>query len=190
MGVKTKLISRGNCAVLSHSVVSDSFWLHALSNPPGSSVHGDSPGKNTGVSCHALLQGIFPTQGSNPSLPHCRQILYHLNHQGSPRILEWVDYPFFRGSSWSRNSGSPAKQTDSLPSEPPGKTKRVKFNCVLKCLAYEDLINSALAKSSCEGVQDCPDSGLRGDRRSDWSEFLTRILLAGERDHPTSSGAF
>jgi len=45
---------------------------------------GDSPGKNTGVGCHALLQGIFPTQGSNPALPHCRQILHHLSHQGSP----------------------------------------------------------------------------------------------------------
>ena len=53
-------------------------------SPPGSSVHGDSPGKNTGVGCHALLQGIFPTQGSNPGLPHCRQILYHLSQQGSP----------------------------------------------------------------------------------------------------------
>ena len=57
-------------------------------SPPGSSIHGDSPGKNTGVGCHALLQGIFPTQGSNPGLPHCRQIRYHLSHQGSPRILE------------------------------------------------------------------------------------------------------
>ena len=44
----------------------------------------DSPGKNTGVGCHALLQGIFPTRGSNPSLPHRRRILYHLSHQGSP----------------------------------------------------------------------------------------------------------
>ena len=52
--------------------------------PPGSSVHGDSPGKNTGVGCHALLQGIFPTQGLNLSLPHCRQILYSLSHQGGP----------------------------------------------------------------------------------------------------------
>jgi len=43
-------------------------------SPLGSSVHGDSPGKNTGVSCYALLQGIFPTQGSNPGLPHCRHI--------------------------------------------------------------------------------------------------------------------
>ena len=69
----------------------------------GSSVHGDSPGKNTGVSCHALFQGIFPTQGSNSGLPHCRRILYWLNHQGSPRILEWVAYPFFRQTSWPRN---------------------------------------------------------------------------------------
>ena len=51
---------------------------------PGSSVHGDSPGKNIGEGCHSLLQGIFPTQGLNPGLPHCRWILYHLSHQGSP----------------------------------------------------------------------------------------------------------
>ena len=43
---------------------------------PGSSVHGDPPGKNTGVGCHALLQGIFPTQGSNPGLLHCRRIFF------------------------------------------------------------------------------------------------------------------
>ena len=69
----------------------------------GSSVHGDSPGKNTGVGCHALLQGIFPTQGTNPGLPHYRWIFYHLSHQGSPWILEWVAYLFSRGSSWPRN---------------------------------------------------------------------------------------
>ena len=51
-------------------------------SPQSSSVHGDSPGKNTGVGCHALLQGIFLTQGLNPGLPHCRWILYHLSHQG------------------------------------------------------------------------------------------------------------
>ena len=72
-------------------------------SPPGSSVHGNSPGKNTGVGCHALLQQIFPTQGSNPSLPICRQILYQLSHQGSPRILEWVAYPFSRGTSQPRD---------------------------------------------------------------------------------------
>ena len=72
-------------------------------SPPGSSVHGDSLGKNTGISCHALLQGIFPTQGSNSGVPHCRWILYHLSHQGSPRILEWVDYCFSRGTYQPRN---------------------------------------------------------------------------------------
>ena len=53
-------------------------------SPPGSSVHGDSPGKNIWMGCHALLQGIFLTQGLNPGLPHWRWILYHLSHQGSP----------------------------------------------------------------------------------------------------------
>ena len=50
-----------------------------------------------------LLQGIFPAQGSNPGLPHCGQILYQLSHKGSPRTLEWVAYPFSRGSSRPRN---------------------------------------------------------------------------------------
>ena len=68
---------------LSCSLVSDSLRPHGLYSLPGSFVHGDSPGKNTGVGCHALLQGIFPTQGLNPGLLHCRQILYHLSHQGS-----------------------------------------------------------------------------------------------------------
>ena len=52
-------------------------------NLPGSSIQRDPPGKNTRVSCHALLQGIFPTQGSNPGLLHSRWILYCLSHQGS-----------------------------------------------------------------------------------------------------------
>ena len=56
-----------------------------------------------GMGCHSLLQGIFLTQGLNPGLPHCRQILYQLSHQGSPRILEWVAYFFFSGSSRLRN---------------------------------------------------------------------------------------
>ena len=50
-----------------------------------------------------LLQGIFPTQGSNLGLPHCRRILHQLSHKGIPRILEWVAYPFSRGSSQPRD---------------------------------------------------------------------------------------
>ena len=77
------------CAVLSPSVLPNSPtpWTCSLQ---GSSVHGDSPGKNTGVGCHVLLQGIFPTQGLNPGLPHSRWILYCLSPQGSP--LTWNHY--------------------------------------------------------------------------------------------------
>ena len=63
----------------------------------------NSPGRNTGVGRCPLLQGIFPTQGSNPGFPHCGKIFYQLSHKGSPRILEWVAYPFSGGSSWPRN---------------------------------------------------------------------------------------
>ena len=59
--------------------------------------------KNTGVGSLSFLRSIFPTQGSNPGLPHCRQILYQLSHKGSPRILEWMAYPFSSGSSQPRN---------------------------------------------------------------------------------------
>ena len=76
----------------SRSVVSDSLQPHGLYSP------GNSPGQNTGVGSLSLLQGIFPTQGSNRGLPHCRWILYQMSHKGSPRILEWAAYPFSNGS--------------------------------------------------------------------------------------------
>ena len=62
-------------------------------SPPGSSVCGDSPGKNTGVGCHALLQGVFPTQGSNPGLPHCRWILLLTEPPG--KSFSWYLVLFF-----------------------------------------------------------------------------------------------
>ena len=65
-----------------------SLWNPMDCSLPGFFVHGGTPGKNTGVGCHALLQGIFPTQGSKPGLPHCRQILYQLSHQGSPFVCK------------------------------------------------------------------------------------------------------
>ena len=81
----------------SRSVVSDSLQPRGLYSP------WNSPGQNTGMGSLSLLQGIFPTQISNPSLPHCEQILYQLSHKESPRILEWVAYPFSSGSSRPRN---------------------------------------------------------------------------------------
>ena len=58
--------------------------------------------QETGVGRYSILQGIFPTQGLNPGLPHCRWVLYQLSHQESP-ILEWLAYPFSSGSFWPRN---------------------------------------------------------------------------------------
>ena len=81
----------------SQSVVSDSLRPHGLYSP------WNSLGQNTGVGSPFLLQGIFPTQRSNPCLSHCRRILYQLSHLGSLRILEWVAYPFSSRSSWTRN---------------------------------------------------------------------------------------
>ena len=72
----------------SRSVVSNSLRSRGLYSP------WNSPGQNTGVSSHYLLQGIFPTQGSKPSLSHCRRILYQLSPGKPPRILEWVAYSF------------------------------------------------------------------------------------------------
>ena len=80
-----------------HSAVSDSLWPYGLHSP------WNSLGQNTGVSSLSLFQGIFPTQGSNPGLLPCRQILYQLSHQGSPRILEWIACPFSSESFQPRN---------------------------------------------------------------------------------------
>ena len=71
-------------------------------SPPGSSVLGDSPGKNTEVGCHALLQEIFPTQGLNPGLLHCRWIPYLLSHQGIPKKAECWRTDTFELWSWRR----------------------------------------------------------------------------------------
>ena len=79
------------------SVMSESLWPHRLYSP------WNYPSQNTGVGSLSLLQGIFPTPGPNPGLPHCRRILYQLSHKRSPRILEWVAYPFSSGSSQLRN---------------------------------------------------------------------------------------
>ena len=79
------------------SVMSVSLQPHGLYSP------WNSPGQNTGVGSLSLLQEIFPIQEWNPGLSHCRWILYQLSHKGSPKILEWVAYPFSSGSSLSRN---------------------------------------------------------------------------------------
>ena len=73
--------------LFSHSVISDALLQSSWLLCPW-----DFPGKNTRVGCHFLLQGIFPTQGLNPSLPHCKQILYYLSHHGSKYILDFLTF--------------------------------------------------------------------------------------------------
>ena len=97
----------------SRSVVSSCLRPHGYSP-------WNSPGQNTGVGSLSLLQGIFPTQGLNPGLPHCRRILYQPSYKGSPRILEWVAFPFSRGSSRptpgpSASSGRPSNRLGVQP---------------------------------------------------------------------------
>ena len=110
LGRERPSVHRG-CVVLKPTVIEgcdvcllNRVWLcnPMDCSPPGSSVHGDSPDKNTVVGCHALLQGIFLTQGSNPGLPHCRRIHYPLSHWGSPVIerfpsfdMQFLYFPLF-----------------------------------------------------------------------------------------------
>ena len=77
--------------------VLDSSRPHKLYSPF------NSPGLNTGVDSCSLLQGIFPIQGLNPGLTYCRWILCQLSRKESPRILEWLAYPFSRRYSRPRN---------------------------------------------------------------------------------------
>ena len=74
------------CLCVSHSVMSDSLRPCGL-QPVRCFCTWNSPGKNTGAGSHSLLQRIFLTQGSNPGLLQCRQILYHLSHQEKPNII-------------------------------------------------------------------------------------------------------
>ena len=85
-------LPNGDHPVLSRAGVSVSLWPHGLAHQ--APLHGDSPGKSSRVGCHALLQGIFPTQGLNPGLPHCRWILHCLSHQGNPYLISVLQRMF------------------------------------------------------------------------------------------------
>ena len=118
-------------------------------------------------------------QGLNPGLLHCRQILYQLSHKGSPRILEWVVFPFSRGSSEPGiELRSPTLQADSLPAEPQRKPKntgvgslsllqqvfltqesnRGLLHCrqILYKLSYQRSPNYIYAAAVAKSLQSCP----------------------------------
>ena len=81
------------CQSLSHTLLSVTPWT----------VYGILQARILEWVAFPFSRGIFPTQGSNPGLPHYGQILYQLSHKGSPRTLEWVTYPFSSRSCQSRN---------------------------------------------------------------------------------------
>ena len=124
---------------------------------PGSFVHGDSPGKNTGVGRHALLQGIFPTQESNPGLSCCRQIFLLTEPPEKPKNTGMGSLSLLQGnlSKPGIKLGSPALQMDSLPAELPGKPLSNTIFCSKKPEPLEEMVDS-WAKSGKEQLSlDC-----------------------------------
>ena len=91
------------CVTVTGGEVKVSRSCPTLCDPMDYTDHGILQARILGVGGHSLIQGIFPTQGLNPGLSHCRQILYKLTHKGSPRILEGIAYPFSSRSSQPRN---------------------------------------------------------------------------------------
>ena len=118
----------------------------------------NSPGQDTGAGSLSLLQGIFPTQGSNPGLLHCRWFLYQLSHKGSPRILEWYPFPSPGDPpDPGIELGPPALQADSLSTELSGKPTESLLNphtlwSIPICVIFLILSSAAPAKL----IQLCP----------------------------------
>ena len=100
------------------------------SSPPGSSVHADSPGKNTGVGCHALLQGIFPTQGLNLGFPHCKQISLKSEPWGKPSVSTYITFINLLEGGNGRKSANWAWEREAITTE----TVTV---CIWKCTETE-----------------------------------------------------
>ena len=116
--------------------------------------------KNTGVGCQALLQMIFPTQESNPGLPHCRGILYQLIHQGSLRILEWVAYPFSSGSSQPRNWTGVSCIADGFFTSWAIREACVRLRCTQICIIEGYWLFQTSGLLTCARL--CPTLCLRG----------------------------
>ena len=120
--------------------MSNSFQPHGLLNP------WNSPGHNAGVGSLSLFQGIFPTQGLNPGLPHCGWILYHLSHEGSQRILEWVAYPFssrsYQPKNWTGVSCITGRFSTSWASR--------------EAPSFRVVLNENAAAAAAKSLQSCP----------------------------------
>ena len=112
--------------------MSDSLRPHVL-QPTRLFCPQDSLGKNTGMGCHSLLQGIFPTQGSNPGLLHCRQTLYHLSLQENLYLLD-LHHSI---PSWGFPGGSAGKESPAMQ------------DTWVRSLGWEDPLEEGMATHSC-----------------------------------------
>ena len=126
------------------SVVSDSVRPHGL-QPTRLLCPWASPGKNTGVGCHALLQGIFPAQGSNSGLPHCRGILYHLSHQ------EVLVMPTFKTEIPTRRSHQPILKEISPGCSLEGLMQKLKLQYFGHLMQRTDSLEKTLMLGKIEG---------------------------------------
>ena len=117
----------------------NSLWPHELYSP------WNSPGQSTGVGSHSLFQVIFPTQGLNPGLPRCRQILYQLSQEGSPRILEWGSLSLPQGNfpTQESNWGLILSQL-SYQGSPPGSIIVSKFIKLYILVAYSFFVHQKI----------------------------------------------
>ena len=130
------------CVCVSRSVVSNSLWPHELQRTR-LLCPWNSPGKNTGMGCHSLLQRIVPTLGFNPGLPHCREILYHLSYQESPDCIV-VLFLIFWGNYFTFSIAA-------VPGYIP--TNRVFFLHIAANTYLLFFDNSS--SNSCEGISHC-----------------------------------
>ena len=124
-------------------------------------LSGDSPAKNTGVGYHALRQGIFPTQGSNPGFLHCRRILYQLSYQGSPCCC------CCEVASVVSDSVRPQRRQPTRLSHPwdsPGKNTGVGCHFLLQCMKVKSENEVAQSCPTLSDPMDCslPDSSVHG----------------------------
>ena len=140
----------------------------------------DSPGRNTEVGGHSLLQRIFPTQGSNPDLLYCRQIVYHLSHQGSPltlsvmlKINKLIKHTF-RNIQWQH-------------------TLLSKFSCsfLVLDLRLEPLYRMTLYLQSRKQAEECMDTDmLKGHASQRWMPRLTQEASQAVTEAPGVEGWF
>ena len=146
----------------------------------------DSPGKNTGVGSPSLLQGIFPTQGSNTGLPYCRRVLYHLSHQGNPRKLEWVACPSSRGSSWPRHWIRVSCTADRFSTSWASREAQREPETLSEMSFHEDY-GSCPGAARCDPTETEPKSNIQQNstllnywRESKWRQPLWRTVSAAK----------